>query len=303
MDTLHAITTVEPVHRWQAHSLHDERTSKSSSPASLNFSRPFAPPNPAIAQSSSPLEEPLSRNASLESSNTFSDVESQHGVIYSEEYPDEQALAQAGEVPIYDSEGKETLFKTLYSGDSAMGEQQLVIFVRHFFCGVCSPNLSLHMRVHTNADITQACQTYVKALHESITLRTYFSLATPSSITLIGLGSPLMIPSYRRLTETPFPIYADPSRRLYKALGMSWTLNWGRRGEYMKGINEYQWMKGQFQQLREEENRLRLKGGNILWIGGEFLFRGGEVVWCRRMKNYRDHSDIKVIRRLLGLDG
>jgi hypothetical protein len=134
-------------------------------------------------------------------------------------------------------------------------------------------------------------------------LKTYFALPIPSSITIIGLGSPLMIPSYRRITGIQFPIYADPTRRLYKALGMGWSLNAGLRCDYMHGITEYRWWKGQIQQFREEENYLKLKGGNILWVGGEFLFRGGEVVWCSRMKNFRDHSGVMVIKRLLGVEG
>jgi hypothetical protein len=45
-----------------------------------------------------------------------------------------------------------------------------------------------------------------------------------------------------------------------------------------------------------------VKGGNIFQIGGEFLFEEGEVVWCHRMKNYRNHAEVSVIRRMLELD-
>jgi hypothetical protein len=45
-----------------------------------------------------------------------------------------------------------------------------------------------------------------------------------------------------------------------------------------------------------------IKGGNIFQIGGEFLFEEGEVVWCHRMKNYRNHAEVDVIRRVLELD-
>lgn len=150
--------------------------------------------------------------------------------------------------------------------------------------------------------LLQACQAYLRALSKAITLQTYFTLPIPTSITIIGLGSPDLISSYRRITGTPFPIYADPSRRLYKALGMSWTLRAGPNCDYMKGINRYQWLKGQVDQVRQEEKSLRTKGGNILWVGGEFMFSGGEVVWCKRMKNYRGHTEIEVIRRLLGVE-
>lgn len=44
-------------------------------------------------------------------------------------------LAKAAELPIYDSKGRSRPFKSLYSGDGVVG-RQLVIFVRHFYCGV-----------------------------------------------------------------------------------------------------------------------------------------------------------------------
>jgi hypothetical protein len=55
------------------------------------------------------------------------------------ELPDAKALQEAGELMIKDEHGKEVTFKSLYEDKS--GTQQLIIFVRHFFCGVC---LSYH---------------------------------------------------------------------------------------------------------------------------------------------------------------
>jgi hypothetical protein len=50
--------------------------------------------------------------------------------------PSETAWRLAGEVELIDSDGNKRPFKSIYSGSTAVGEQQLVIFVRHFFCGV-----------------------------------------------------------------------------------------------------------------------------------------------------------------------
>jgi hypothetical protein len=83
---------------------------------------------------------------------------------------------------------------------------------------------------------------------------------------------------------------------------MSWTLRPGPKAEYMDGINGYRWLKGQYDQVKHEDKNLRTKGGNILWVGGEFMWRGGEVVWCKRMKSYRGHSEVGVIKRLLGVE-
>lgn len=194
----------------------------------------------------------------------------------------------------------------------------------------------------------QACQAYLRALTKSITLQTYFTMAIPTSIIIIGCGSPNLIPHYKAQTGCPFPIFADPSRKLYKVLGMSWTLDIGPRADYMvdkegKEISEVAWISGQVREwakvgagkgtplpesrpgsrqktgaekererdeaeakAKAEKRRLArrnvFKGGNMLQIGGEFLFRDGEVEWCHRMKNYRGHADIQVLRRVLEID-
>lgn len=202
--------------------------------------------------------------------------------IDSDKAPPPEKWISAGDLPIYDSEGTSRAFKTLYTGPDAIGDRQLIIFVRHFFCG--------------------ACQAYLRALSKSITLETYFRLATPASITIVGLGDPRLIPEYRRRTGCPFPIYTDPTKELYRALGMGWTLKTGKRVEYMGGVSEFQWVAGQLRQVRETERHLRFKGGNWLWVGGEFMVEGGEVRWCRRMRNYRGHSDVEIVRKLLGVE-
>ena len=49
------------------------------------------------------------------------------------ELPSEQTLSEAGELMIKDEYGKEVPFKSLYEGKDG---QRLIIFIRHFFCGV-----------------------------------------------------------------------------------------------------------------------------------------------------------------------
>jgi hypothetical protein len=54
----------------------------------------------------------------------------------SDNLPDAKTMEQVSEIPIFDSEGNSRPFKSIYSGELAIGEQQMVLFVRHFFCGV-----------------------------------------------------------------------------------------------------------------------------------------------------------------------
>lgn len=45
------------------------------------------------------------------------------------------------------------------------------------------------------------------------------------------------------------------------------------------------------------------KGGDYRQVGGEFLFEDGEARWTHRMRNTRDHAEVKEVRRVVGLDG
>jgi hypothetical protein len=145
---------------------------------------------------------------------------------------------------------------------------------------------------------------------------------------------------YASETHCPFPIYADPTKRLYNALGMLRTLNLGSRPEYQRRGT----VKGMWQSVRQ--GILNLKGGKALhgldWhqVGGEFLFEPvnmstpiaspadeankqlegpvsgnaklgyadghveeKRITWCHRMKNTRDHAELPELREVLGLDG
>ncbi|KAL1642917.1 hypothetical protein SLS58_005159 [Diplodia intermedia] len=208
-------------------------------------------------------------------------------VNVSDDCPSKQTLHDAGEIVIYDSNGVGKPFKNFFQGDMAIGQRQLVLFVRHFYCG--------------------ACQAYLQALTASIDSQTYFTMPTPTNIIVVGCGSPSMIPAYKAYTGCPFPIFADPTRALYRALGMSFSLDMGpRRPEYMRGIAPPAWIAGQLkqvgQQTRRQGVRRAMRGGNWLQVGGEFLFDDGDVVWCHRMRNYRDHTEIKTLRRILEID-
>ncbi|KAF2760534.1 hypothetical protein EJ05DRAFT_498496 [Pseudovirgaria hyperparasitica] len=201
-----------------------------------------------------------------------------------DELPSHDQLDLVGDIPIYDSEGNSRSFRSLYSGESVIGERQFVVFIRHFYCG--------------------ACQAYLKALTTSIDPATYFGMDTPTSIVIIGCGSPSMIQQYKDFTGTNFPIFAEPTRRLYKGLGMSWTLDAGKqRPAYMQDISKPQWVAGQIKQIRGVKGlRMKLAGGNPLQVGGEFLFSEEGVVWCHRMKNYRGHAEVETVRRVLEID-
>jgi hypothetical protein len=252
------------------------------------------------------------------------------------EIPTQEVLKSVEDMTVLDKDGKIIPFKNLYSGPNVT-RRVLVIFIRHFFCGVRSffSLQSVHLLT-----CEQNCQEYLRTLTDSITSDELLALPTPTFIAIVGHGSPSLIPMYASETHCPFPIYADPTKRLYNALGMLRTLNLGTRPEYQRRGT----VKGMWESVRQ--GILNLKGGKALhgldWhqVGGEFLFEpvnmstpivspadevnkqlGGavsgnaklgyadgyveekHVTWCHRMKNTRDHAELPELREVLGLDG
>jgi hypothetical protein len=87
---------------------------------------------------------------------------------------------------------------------------------------------------------------------------------------------------YATASNCPFPIYSDPTRRLYTELGMVRTLALGPRPAYMKQHLLKSSVLSVVQGLKQIRTGLALKGGDAKQIGGEFLFEpiggGGAAV-------------------------
>lgn len=148
------------------------------------------------------------------------------------------------------------------------------------------------------------------------------SLPSDTSIRIVGCGSHTLIPSYIEQTKCPYPIFADPSKKLYSLLGMARTLNLGTKDpDYIQHTLVSGMVKSIAQGLRRIASGDALQAGDIRQVGGEFLFEvaGGdarvtnsksgngaitrlEVAWCHRMKNTRDHAELPELRTVLGLD-
>jgi hypothetical protein len=83
---------------------------------------------------------------------------------------------------------------------------------------------------------------------------------------------------------------------------MTWSLSLGKQTEYFGDATPTQWLVGQLKQMKGGEKATRWRGGNRWWVGGEFLVREGKVVWCNRMRTMRGHSEMGVVKRLLGAE-
>ncbi|CAK7269656.1 hypothetical protein SEPCBS119000_003679 [Sporothrix epigloea] len=203
-----------------------------------------------------------------------------------QELPPQELIKRIANLPVLDREGGKHSFKSLY--EDAAG-RTLIIFVRHFFCG--------------------NCQEYLRILSEAVPLDLLAKADTPTRIVVVGCGDPALIDFYVEASSCAYPVYADPTRRLYDELGMVSTLAPGPPPQYMAHTNMWaSSFRSILDGLKQIPSGLWRKSGDKRQVGGEFLFEnpgGGAdsfVSWCHRMKNTRDHSETKDMQALLGLD-
>lgn len=87
------------------------------------------------------------------------------------------------------------------------------------------------------------------------------------SIAIIGCGEYEMIKGYVKETGCKYPVYGDPTQKLYDVLGMAKTLTLGKKPQYMSfgvfgGI-----VKGITNGFKAGTNAF--KGGDVKQVGGE----------------------------------
>lgn len=193
--------------------------------------------------------------------------------------PTDRDFERVKDLLVLDSKGQSRPFKELYSAQG-VAPRQLIIFIRHFFCG--------------------NCQEYLRTLSSSITPEELLRLPTPTFITVIGCGQPELIEQYAEISNCPFPIYADPTRKLYDYLYMTRTWDLGKKPQYFQSNVLATSIQSIAQALKTGSKAL--KGGDFKQVGGEFMFEDGKCVWVHRMRNTRDHAEVSEVRRVLGLD-
>lgn len=72
--------------------------------------------------------------------------------------PRPDQLEKAANMPVYDADGVSRTFKSLYTGSEHIGQRQLIIFIRHFYCFVCpASSLSLCIALVAIRVPTQFC--------------------------------------------------------------------------------------------------------------------------------------------------
>ncbi|KAJ4396571.1 hypothetical protein N0V93_000791 [Gnomoniopsis smithogilvyi] len=207
--------------------------------------------NESALEPSLPITAHDKEQAAAQADDDVNPPDFQGEVLTNNELPSPEVIRRIGDYIVLDRHGKTHTFKSLYTGRN-VARRVLIIFVRHFFCG--------------------NCQEYLRSLSASINAESLLGLPISTFIAVIGCGDPALIDMYASETDCPYPIYADPTRKLYQELGMVKTLALGQRPAYMNKSLLKSSLDSIVQGVKQIKSGLAIKGGDQRQIGGEFLF-------------------------------
>ncbi|TRM64526.1 AhpC/TSA antioxidant enzyme-domain-containing protein, partial [Schizophyllum amplum] len=191
-------------------------------------------------------------------------------------------LAEAADLEIFDAQGQPVKFGSLFADDKTV-----VVFIRHFLCGIC--------------------QAYVTALAKAVTPEAL--KAANVRLAVVGCGDPRFIQAYAG-TATSDPnrrvMYADPDRKVFHALGMDIeTLQKTPAGQdkrsYLPASGAVAGaVNGIVQGLKQPA--LLGRQGNISQLGGEFVLGPGNVcTFASRMQHTEDHVEVAELLKQAGI--
>ncbi|RDB14547.1 Thioredoxin-like protein AAED1 [Hypsizygus marmoreus] len=193
--------------------------------------------------------------------------------------PDAEALAEVAKLEVLDVNGEKIPFGSVFEK-----EKTIVVFIRHFFCG--------------------SCQAYVERLG-AIPKEALEKANT--RIVVIGCGEWNPIQSYAETTQFHGPIYADPSRALYHALGMNIeslaTTPAGQQKRSYLTLGKFTNAMLSIWKGPLKNPSLIGKQGNISQLGGDFIFGPGQVCsLASRMLHTEDHMEVADLMKAAGVE-
>ncbi|KAK6520471.1 hypothetical protein TWF506_000725 [Arthrobotrys conoides] len=188
--------------------------------------------------------------------------------------PSQSEWDKALSLPIVDGDGEMHSFESLIQTDHEI-DTVLVIFVRHFFCGLC--------------------KNYIESLSPLITPESLKSQR--ARLIIIGCGGYSMIKPYAEELKTPFPIYTDHSRAIFKTFGMGRTLQGpAKKPAYVKTTVVEMGLKAFKHVMKSAMHGGALwEAGDMSQVGGEWLIRNGRLEWGHRMPDTAGHMSAEEI--------
>ncbi|PWN18234.1 hypothetical protein BCV69DRAFT_236633, partial [Microstroma glucosiphilum] len=176
-------------------------------------------------------------------------------------------LAQAASLMLFTETGELQQFGEIFAK-----QRTLVCFLRHWFCPMC--------------------QEYAMSMANLDPLP--LQRANLGMI-VVGQGHPHVLAAYKRVMGVPdwIQMYADPSRKIYHALGMTKRTNDPGPACAKPDYITMSMMKGSMQAVKKGlfQMPVRLPGDTKL-LGGEFIFGPGlQTSFTHRMVTTRGHFD------------
>ncbi|KAF8263793.1 AhpC/TSA antioxidant enzyme-domain-containing protein [Lactarius quietus] len=191
---------------------------------------------------------------------------------------DARALEAATAIQVFNSKGEKVRF-----GDVFANQKTIVVFVRHFFCGV-----------RRRQYVTQLATVRHDALEEAST-----------KLVVVGCGNWPLIESYQKNTGFKGEFYANPDRKLYDTLGLVSNLHATPKGEVRRSYLTRSLLSGTLRSIWRGplKNPSHLgKQGNISQNGGDFVFGpGSSCSYSSRMRHTEDHVEVPELMKAAGV--
>lgn len=209
----------------------------------------------------------------------------------------QEILQEAGNLEVFDQNGTKVKFYSFFEN-----QKSLVVFIRFFMCSSC---MVLILLPFWKSNL----QAYVEALSTQVDPSEL--AAKDIKLIIIGCGDYSLIKFYAQETKSKYPIYADPSRTLFKKFGLLMTTKLGKKPDYVPfGIwaGTKKWLLTMI-----KAGRGTFKAGDVKQVGGEqipfteiteirfLLGPGYNCIWGHRMTATRDHVEIAELREVIGL--
>ncbi|GIC88700.1 uncharacterized protein Aud_005098 [Aspergillus udagawae] len=123
----------------------------------------------------------------------------------------------------------------------------------------------------------------------------------PSQLIIVGCGDPQRIVPYVSETEVTFPIYTDPTGKIYEKLQMKRTKACMTSPPSYAQLSFFCALGQTFKQMFHSGWQA-FRGGPWGQNGGEWVFRGGKCVFAHRMEHVSDHLTADQLLEVLSLD-
>ncbi|KAE8251101.1 hypothetical protein A4X03_0g6413 [Tilletia caries] len=185
-------------------------------------------------------------------------------------------LFEASQSIIYDEDGKQVRF-----GDLFKRRRTLVCFLRHWWCGFCQ-EFALSLQEIDPEPLRKA----------------------ELDLVVIGQGDWHVTKAYKSVMQVPFPMYADPNRHLYKALGMTVRTNDAGPACAKPDYAKSGMTKAIVVAIKKGLFDMPLRApGDMKLLGGEFILGPGlQCSFVHRMVTTRGHLDVPRVLAQAGIE-